>query len=92
MNTWVHPAAAGAEWTRGLIARIEAGAYTFAGEGEPFVGVLSEGQEGPFATGLPDPDGAGPLWRHVAQRRPPPWGRGQRAEGRGPGRQWWKAV
>ncbi|MCX5411746.1 PadR family transcriptional regulator [Streptomyces sp. NBC_00059] len=41
MNMWVHSADAGAEWTRGLIARIEAGAYTFAGEGEPFVGVLT---------------------------------------------------
>ncbi|WP_250288558.1 PadR family transcriptional regulator [Streptomyces atroolivaceus] len=54
MNMWVHSADAGAEWTRGLIARIEAGAYTFAGEGEPFVGVLAEGEENPFATGVPD--------------------------------------
>ncbi|MFF3954348.1 PadR family transcriptional regulator [Streptomyces sp. NPDC001890] len=51
MNMWVHSADAGAEWTRGLIARIEGGAYTFAGEGEPFVGVLAEGQENPYATG-----------------------------------------
>ncbi|MFF9569451.1 PadR family transcriptional regulator [Streptomyces sp. NPDC014685] len=56
MNLWVHSADAGAEWTRGLIARIEGGAYTFAGEeGEPFVGVLAEGQENPYATGIPDP-------------------------------------
>ncbi|MFJ8863005.1 PadR family transcriptional regulator [Streptomyces sp. NPDC102451] len=55
MNMWVHSADAGAEWTRGLIARIEAGAYTFAGEGEPFVGVLAEGQENPYATGSVDP-------------------------------------
>ncbi|MFC9942922.1 PadR family transcriptional regulator [Streptomyces pratensis] len=55
MNMWVHSADAGAEWTRGLIARIEAGAYSFAGEGEPFVGVLAEGQENPYATGAPDP-------------------------------------
>ncbi len=34
--------AAGAEWTRGLIERVEGGAYTFEGEGEPFVGVLAE--------------------------------------------------
>ncbi|MFD9789691.1 PadR family transcriptional regulator [Streptomyces sp. NPDC059070] len=40
MNMWVHSADAEAEWTRGLIARIEKGAYTFANEGEPFVGVL----------------------------------------------------
>ncbi|MEU5717155.1 PadR family transcriptional regulator [Streptomyces sp. NPDC020403] len=55
MRLWVHTADAGAEWTRGLIARIEAGAYTFAGEGEPFVGVLPEGRENPYATGVPDP-------------------------------------
>ncbi|MEU7383204.1 MULTISPECIES: PadR family transcriptional regulator [unclassified Streptomyces] len=51
MNLWVHAADAEAEWTRGLIGRVEAGAYTFAGEGEPFVGVLAEGQENPYATG-----------------------------------------
>ncbi|MFF2011994.1 PadR family transcriptional regulator [Streptomyces sp. NPDC058195] len=55
MNLWVHSADAGAEWTRGLIDRIEGGAYTFAGEGEPFVGVLAEGEENPYATGVPDP-------------------------------------
>lgn len=55
MNMWVHSADAGAAWTRGLIARLEAGAYTFAGEGAPFVGVLAEGQENPYATGAPDP-------------------------------------
>ncbi|MEU2485052.1 PadR family transcriptional regulator [Streptomyces sp. NPDC012617] len=55
MNMWVHSAEAGAAWTRGLIARLEAGAYTFAGEGDPFVGVLAEGQENPYATGAPDP-------------------------------------
>ncbi|MCX5083173.1 PadR family transcriptional regulator [Streptomyces sp. NPDC001939] len=55
MNFWVHSADAGAEWTRGLIGRIEAGAYTFAGEGEPFVGVLAEGQENPYAAGEPHP-------------------------------------
>ncbi|MFF3177830.1 PadR family transcriptional regulator [Streptomyces sp. NPDC057900] len=58
MNMWVHSADAGAEWTRGLIARIEGGAYTFAGEGEPFVGVLAEGEENPYATGVPDPGDA----------------------------------
>ncbi|MZG01542.1 PadR family transcriptional regulator [Streptomyces sp. SID5614] len=55
MNLWVHSADRGAEWTRGLIARIEGGAYTFAGEGDPFVGVLAEGEENPYATGVPDP-------------------------------------
>ncbi len=56
MHLWVHSADAGREWTLGLIERIEGGAYTFAGEGEPFVGVLAEGQENPFATGDPDED------------------------------------
>ncbi|ARF73366.1 transcriptional regulator [Kitasatospora albolonga] len=55
MNLWVHSADSGAEWTRGLVERIEGGAYTFAGEGEPFVGVLGEGEENPYATGVPDP-------------------------------------
>lgn len=50
MNLWIHTADAEATWTRGLIARIERGAYTFAGEGEPFVGVLAEGEENPYAT------------------------------------------
>ncbi|MFJ8113127.1 PadR family transcriptional regulator [Streptomyces sp. NPDC096132] len=51
MNLWGHTADAEAEWTRGLIGRIEGGAYTFAGEGEPFVGILAEGEENPYATG-----------------------------------------
>lgn len=58
MNMWVHSADSGAEWTRGLIARIEGGAYTFAGEGDPFVGVLAEGEENPYATGVADPGDA----------------------------------
>ncbi|MFD5185682.1 PadR family transcriptional regulator [Streptomyces sp. NPDC058372] len=53
MNLWVHSADTGAEWTRGLIARVEAGAYTFAGEGEPFVGVLADGRSNPYAGGAP---------------------------------------
>lgn len=48
MHMWIHSADTGAEWTRGLIRRIEAGAYTFAGEGEPFVGVLADGQVNPY--------------------------------------------
>ncbi|MET8830083.1 PadR family transcriptional regulator [Streptomyces sp. NPDC004610] len=51
MNLWVHTADTGAEWTRGLIDRIRAGAYTFDGEGEPFVGVLAADEENPYATG-----------------------------------------
>ncbi|PRH80308.1 transcriptional regulator [Streptomyces solincola] len=55
MNLWVDSADTGAAWTRGLIGRLEAGAYTFAGEGETFVGILAEGQENPYATGVPHP-------------------------------------
>ncbi|MFF1693213.1 PadR family transcriptional regulator [Streptomyces sp. NPDC058257] len=53
MNYWVHTADGGVEWAHGLIRRIEGGAYTFAGEGDPFVGVLVEGEENPYATGEP---------------------------------------
>ncbi|POX60522.1 transcriptional regulator [Streptomyces sp. Ru62] len=56
MNLWVHTADSDAAWTQGLIDRLEAGAYTFAGEGEPFVGVLTEGQENPYATGERHPE------------------------------------
>ncbi|MFD5297373.1 PadR family transcriptional regulator [Streptomyces mutabilis] len=55
MNFWVHSADTGAEWTRALIERIRGGAYTFAGEGEPFVGVLGEGEENPYGAGEPHP-------------------------------------
>jgi DNA-binding PadR family transcriptional regulator len=53
MDMWVDSAGAGARWTRGLIERIRGGAYVFAGEGEPFVGVLAEGQENPYRTDAP---------------------------------------
>ncbi|MEU3426231.1 PadR family transcriptional regulator [Streptomyces gardneri] len=56
MHLWIHSADAGKEWTLGLIERIEGGAYVFAGEGDPFVGVLAEGEENPFATGSGDED------------------------------------
>ena len=55
MNMWVHSADSQAAWTHGLIDRIEGGAYTFADEGEPFVGILAEGEPNPFGTG-PHPD------------------------------------
>ncbi|MGW0824350.1 PadR family transcriptional regulator [Streptomyces sp. NPDC002845] len=58
MNFWVHSADTGARWTRELIERIKGGAYTFAGEGEPFVGVLAEGEENPYATGEGHPGDA----------------------------------
>ncbi|MFF9771373.1 PadR family transcriptional regulator [Streptomyces sp. NPDC053086] len=56
MHLWIHTADSHESWTRDLIARLEAGAYTFAGEGEPFVGVLAEGQENPYATGERHPE------------------------------------
>lgn len=56
MKMWMHAADGEAERTRGLIGRIEAGAYTFAGEGEPFEGILTEGQENPYATGERHPE------------------------------------
>ncbi|MFE6920805.1 PadR family transcriptional regulator [Nocardia sp. NPDC057663] len=51
MNMWLHSADSEAAWTHGLIGRIEGGAYIFAGEGEPFVGVLADDEPNPFATG-----------------------------------------
>ncbi|MGW1595510.1 PadR family transcriptional regulator [Streptomyces sp. NPDC002343] len=56
MRMWLHTADSDAAWTQGLVDRLEAGAYTFAGEGEPFVGVLAEGQENPYATGERHPE------------------------------------
>ncbi|PBC62515.1 transcriptional regulator [Streptomyces sp. Tue6028] len=56
MNLWVHTADSDEAWTRGLIERIERGAYTFSGEGEPFVGVLAEGEQNPYATDERHPD------------------------------------
>ncbi len=49
MNLWVHSADAGVRWARGLIERIEGEAYTVAGEGDPFVGVLADDEPNPFA-------------------------------------------
>ncbi|MFF9023948.1 PadR family transcriptional regulator [Streptomyces eurythermus] len=56
MRLWIHTADSDAAWTQGLIDRLEAGAYTFAGEGERFVGVLAEGQRNPYATGERHPE------------------------------------
>lgn len=53
MHLWLSSADFGKGWTLDLIRRIEEGAYTFAGEGEPFRGVLLEGEENPYATGVP---------------------------------------
>lgn len=59
MNLWLHTADGEAAWTRGLIGRIEAGAYTFAGEGAQFVGVLADDEPNPYATGEPHPEDDG---------------------------------
>ncbi|MEU3527986.1 PadR family transcriptional regulator [Streptomyces sp. NPDC038707] len=56
MRMWLHTADSDAAWTQGLVDRLEAGAYTFAGEGDPFVGVLAEGRENPYATGERHPE------------------------------------
>lgn len=45
MRLWVHSADVGAEWTRGLIERIEDGAYVFAGEREPISTLLAKDHE-----------------------------------------------
>lgn len=76
MNMWVHSADSGAVWTRGLIERIEGGAYVFAGEGEPFVGVLADGQENPYAAksarsqGAWSPEATGPPGARAATAPP----------------------
>ncbi|MEV4036461.1 PadR family transcriptional regulator [Streptomyces umbrinus] len=59
MNFWVTSADTGAQWTRGLIERIRGGAYVFSGEGDPFVGVLADDDENPYATGESHPGDAG---------------------------------
>lgn len=47
MDLWVHTSNSEAVWTRGLISRIEDGAYAFDGEeGTPFEGVLAPDTEG----------------------------------------------
>lgn len=52
MDLWVHTSDSEAAWTRGLISRIEGGAYTFAGEegDAPYEGVLA-----PDVPGTPAP-------------------------------------
>ncbi|MDK1472295.1 PadR family transcriptional regulator [Streptomyces sp. 549] len=51
MQLWVHTADSGMQWTRGLIERLENGAYVMAGEGEREVTVLAEGRPNPFTAG-----------------------------------------
>lgn len=49
MGLWVHTSDSGAQWTRGLIERLEGGAYVMAGEGVRDVHVLPEGTTNPYA-------------------------------------------
>ncbi len=48
MRLWVHNAESSAEWTRGLIRRLESGAYVMAGEGERSIEILPDGMANPF--------------------------------------------
>ncbi|MES4902636.1 MULTISPECIES: PadR family transcriptional regulator [unclassified Streptomyces] len=53
MKLWVHSADSGAQWTRGLIERLEGGAYVMAGEGKRSVDVLMNSVES--VVGAEDP-------------------------------------
>ncbi|WP_049567089.1 PadR family transcriptional regulator [Streptomyces sp. SBT349] len=48
MRLWTHNAESSADWTRGLIERLEGGAYVMAGEGRRSVDVLPDGVDNPF--------------------------------------------
>ncbi|MEC4018212.1 PadR family transcriptional regulator [Streptomyces sp. H27-D2] len=50
MGLGVHTAEGDAEWTRGLIARLEGGAYVMAGEGDPWAGMRTEAAGDPYAS------------------------------------------
>ncbi|MEU1786387.1 PadR family transcriptional regulator [Streptomyces sparsogenes] len=54
MRFWVHSADSGVEWTRGLIERLEAGAYVMAGEGKRSVDVLMDSTDGTDGTDSTD--------------------------------------
>ncbi|MGX8907478.1 PadR family transcriptional regulator [Streptomyces netropsis] len=45
MGMWVHTAQSGAEWTRGLIERLEGGAYVMADEGDQWKGIVTSGEQ-----------------------------------------------
>lgn len=49
MGLWVHTSDSAAQWTRGLIERLERGAYVMAGEGERERTVLPEGTPNPYS-------------------------------------------
>lgn len=45
MGMWVHTAQSGAQWTRGLIERLEGGAYVMADEGDQWQGIVTSGEQ-----------------------------------------------
>ncbi|MFI1254497.1 PadR family transcriptional regulator [Streptomyces netropsis] len=45
MGMWVHTAESGAQWTRGLIERLEGGAYVMADEGDQWEGIVTSGEQ-----------------------------------------------
>jgi DNA-binding PadR family transcriptional regulator len=49
MKLWVHNADSGAQWARGLVERLENGAYVMAGEGDRARDVLPPGAPNPYA-------------------------------------------
>lgn len=49
MKLWVHNAESGAQWARGLVERLESGAYVMAGEGDREMNVLPRGTQNPYA-------------------------------------------
>lgn len=59
MRFWVHSADSGAQWTRGLIERLEGGAYVMAGEGKRSVDVLMDSVESMESPRTPTPGEGG---------------------------------
>lgn len=45
MGMWVHTAQSGAQWTRGLIERLEGGAYVMADEGDQWKGIVTSEEQ-----------------------------------------------
>nr|WP_187361315.1 PadR family transcriptional regulator [Phytoactinopolyspora mesophila] len=56
MRLWIHNADSGVEWTRGLIRRLQEGAYVMADEGERSVEVLADWADLPDVDDPPGPD------------------------------------
>ncbi|MEV0262920.1 PadR family transcriptional regulator [Streptomyces sp. NPDC050617] len=60
MGMWLHTADNGARWTRGLIERLEAGAYVMAGEGDQWAGVREAEGSGSSGSGSASGSASGP--------------------------------